>query len=124
MLFKAREKSRRFFQQEYLVRPNVMELRDLRFAENELRDYIHALDLGALFNESLLRLMYQFEEAKNFGSLIQPCLDEQTIAFVRGSVESKDLGGQLFLHETHFSKRSARARTSRGAHSAVSRRRG
>ena len=102
LLFKAREKARRFFQPEYLVRPNVMELHEVRFAENELRDYIRALDLGELFNESLLRLMYQFEEAKNFGSLIQPCLDEQTIAFVRGTVESKYLGSQLFLHETHL----------------------
>lgn len=101
LLFKAREKSRRFFQAEYLVRPNVMELREVRFAENELRDYIQALDLGELFNEKLLRLMYQFEEAKNLGSLIQPCLDEQTIAFVRGTIEAKDIGSQLFLHETH-----------------------
>lgn len=101
LLFKAREKSRRFFQPEYLVRPNVMELREVRFAENELRNYIRVLELGELFNESLLRLMYQFEEAKHFGSLIQPCLDEQMIAFVRGTVEAKDLGSQLFLHETH-----------------------
>jgi hypothetical protein len=101
LLFKAREKSRRFFQPEYLVRPNVMELREIRFAENELREYIRALDLGGLFNESLLRLMYQFEESKNFGSLIQPGLDGQTIAFVRGTVEAKDLGSQLFLHATH-----------------------
>jgi hypothetical protein len=101
LLFKAREKSRRFFQPEYLVRPNVMELREVRFAQNELRDYTHALGLGELFNESLLRLMYQFEEAKNFGSLIKPCLGEHTIAFVLGTVEAKDLGSQLFLHETH-----------------------
>jgi hypothetical protein len=101
LLFKAREKSRRFFQPEYLVRPNIMELREVRFAENELRDYIHALDLGDLFNERVLRLMYQFDETKNFGSLIQPYLDEQTIAFLRGSIEAKELSSQLFLHETH-----------------------
>jgi hypothetical protein len=102
LLFKARERSRRFFQPEYLVRPRVIELHEVRFAEHELRVYIHALDLGGLFDEALLQLMHQFEEAKNFGSLIQPCLDEHTIAFVRDSVESKALGGQLFLHETHF----------------------
>ena len=101
LVFKAREKSRRFFQPEHLVRPNVIELRDVRFAENELRDYIRALGLGDLFNEPMLRLLHQFEEAKNFGSLIQPCLDEQTIAFARRAIEAKDLGGQLFLHETH-----------------------
>jgi len=101
LVFKAREKSRRFFQQEHLVRPHIIELRDVRFAENELRDYIHGLGLGDLFNQPTLKLLHQFEEAKNFGSLIQPCLDEKNITFAHRTIESKDLGGQLFLHETH-----------------------
>ncbi|MDZ4405296.1 BREX-1 system adenine-specific DNA-methyltransferase PglX [Prosthecobacter sp.] len=102
LVFKAREKSRRFFQPEHLVRPRIIELRDVRFAENELRDYIRALGLGDLFNQPMLRLLHQFEEAKNFGSLIQPCLDERAIADVRRAIEAKDLGGQLFLRETHL----------------------
>jgi hypothetical protein len=102
LVFKAREKSRRFFQPEHLVRPRIIELRDVRFAEGELRDYIHALGLGDLFNQPILRLLHQFEEAKNFGSLIQPCLDERAIADVRRAIETKDLGGQLFLRETHL----------------------
>ncbi len=102
LVFKAREKSRRFFQPEHLVRPRIVELRDVRFAENELRDYIHALGLGDLFNQPMLRLLHQFEEAKNFGSLIQPCLDGRAIADVRRAIEAKDLGGQLFLRETHL----------------------
>lgn len=102
LVFKAREKSRRFFQPEHLVRPRIIELRDVRFEENELRDYIRALGLGDLFNQPMLRLLHQFEEAKNFGSLIQPCLDERTIAFARHAIAAKDLGGQLFLRETHL----------------------
>jgi type II restriction/modification system DNA methylase subunit YeeA len=102
LVFKAREKSRRFFQPEHLVRPHIIELCDVRFAENELRDYIDALGLGDLFDQPLLKLLHQFEEAKNFGSLIQPCLDERTIAFVRDAIAAKDLGGQLFLRETHL----------------------
>jgi hypothetical protein len=102
LVFKAREKSRRFFQPEHLVCPNIIELRDVRFAEHELRDYIRALGLGDLFNQPMLRLLHQFEEAKNFGSLIQPCLDERAIAFARRAIEAKDLGGQLFLRETHL----------------------
>ena len=102
LVFKAREKSRRFFQAEHFVRPNIIELRDVRFAENELRDYIHALGLGDLFNQPVLKLLHQFEEAKNFGSLIQPCLDERAIADARRAIEAKDLGGQLFLRETHL----------------------
>jgi hypothetical protein len=102
LVFKAREKSRRFFQPEHLVRPHIIELRDVRFAENELRDYIRTLGLGDLFNEPMLKLLHQFEEAKNFGSLIQPRLDERAIAFARRAIEAKDLGGQLFLRETHL----------------------
>jgi hypothetical protein len=102
LVFKAREKSRRFFQPEHLVRPHIIELRDVRFADNELRDYIHALGLGDLFKQPMLRLLHQFEEAKNFGSLIQPCLDERAIANARRAIEAKDLGGQLFLRETHL----------------------
>ncbi len=102
LVFKAREKSRRFFQAEHFVRPNIIELRDVRFAENKLRDYIHALGLGDLFNQPMLKLLHQFEEAKNFGSLIQPCLDERAISFARRAIEYRDLGGQLFLRETHL----------------------
>ncbi|QPN68105.1 BREX-1 system adenine-specific DNA-methyltransferase PglX [Synechococcus sp. CBW1006] len=57
--------------------------------------------LQELFDQSLFKLLRQFEEAKTFGSLIQPCLDERAIAEVRHAVETKERGGQLFLHETH-----------------------
>jgi len=102
LVFKAREKSRRFFQPEHLVRPHIIELRDVCFEENELRDYIQAFGLNDLFNQPMLKLLHQFEEAKNFGSLIQPCLDERAIASARRAIEAKDLGGQLFLRETHL----------------------
>jgi len=101
LVFKAREKSRRFLQLENLVRPQVIELCNVRFDEDELADYIHALSLGDLFSQPILELLNQFEEAKNFGSLIQPCVDEATIAFVREAIESQNLGGQLFLRDTH-----------------------
>lgn len=101
LIFKAREKSRRFLQAELFVRPQIVELRDVSFEEGELRDYIKALGLGDLFNQPMLKLLHQFEEAKNFGSLIQPVLDERLIGFARRAIEAKDLGGQLFLRETH-----------------------
>jgi hypothetical protein len=102
LVFKAREQSRRFFQPEQLVRPQIFELQDVHFAEGELNDYIEALDLGELFDPNLFKLLRQFEEAKNFGSLIQPCLNEQAIAGLRRAIEAKDLGSQLFLSETHL----------------------
>ena len=102
LVFKAREQSRRFFQPEQLVRPQIIELQDVQFAEGELNDYIEALDLGELFDPNLFKLLHQFEEAKTFGSLIQPCLDERAIADIRSHIEVKDLGDQLFLRETHL----------------------
>ena len=102
LVFKAREQSRRFFQPEQLVRPQIIELQDVQFEDGELNDYIDALDLGELFDPNLFKLLHQFEEAKNFGSLIQPCLDEPTIADARSAIVAKDLGGQIFLRETHL----------------------
>jgi|CXWL01.1.fsa_nt_gi type II restriction/modification system DNA methylase subunit YeeA len=101
LVFKARAKSRRFFQPATLVPPRILALQNIRFDEGELRDYIAALDLGDLFNQPMLRLLHQFEEATTFGSLIQPCLDEQNITFARSTIATKDLDGQLFLRETH-----------------------
>ena len=102
LVLKAREQSRRFFQPGQLVQPQIIELQDVRFDAGELNDYIEALDLGELFDPNLFKLLHQFEEAKNFGSLIQPCLDERAIADIRRGIEAMDLGGQLFLRETHF----------------------
>jgi type II restriction/modification system DNA methylase subunit YeeA len=99
LLCKAREVSRSAFRR--AVAPKVLCLEEVRFEESELRDYIRALGLGDLFDQPVLKMLHQFEEAKNFGSLIQPCLDEQAIADVRRAIEAKELGDQLFLRETH-----------------------
>jgi hypothetical protein len=107
LCMKARSRDKRFFRRlanggADVPLPHIIELTDVRFAENELRDYIRALGLGDLFNQPVLKLLHQFEEAKNFGSLIQPSLDERAIADLRRAIEAKDLGGQLFLRETHL----------------------
>jgi primosomal protein N'' len=101
LAFKARKKARRFFQSGVFVRPQITELQEIRFNGDELREYIKELKLGSLFDQGVIKLLHQFEEAKNFGSLIQPCLDERSIQDVRSAIEAKDLGGQLFLRETH-----------------------
>ena len=101
LVFKAREQSRRFFQPEQLVRPQIIELQDVQFEDGEINDHIEALDLGELFDPNLFKLLHQFEEAKNFGSLIQPCLDERAIVNVRRTIEAKDLD-QLLLRTTHL----------------------
>jgi hypothetical protein len=101
LVLKAREKSRRFFQPGQLVRPQVIALQDVRFTESELREYVRTLDLGALFDQPVLELLRQFEDATTFGSLIQPVLGEQEIQQLRRRIEAKELGGELFLSETH-----------------------
>jgi hypothetical protein len=102
LVFKAREKSRRFFQPELLVRPQIIELQDVQFDADELNTYIDALELGELFDPKLFKLLHQFEEAKTFGSLIRPCLDENAIINARRAIDSRVLGDQLFLRETHL----------------------
>jgi type II restriction/modification system DNA methylase subunit YeeA len=102
LVFKAREKARGFFQGDRLIRPHILALRDVKFAEGELRQYVAELGLGELFNEQMLRLLNQFEEVKNVGSLIKPCLDGRSIVSVRRSIEAKDIAGRLFLRETNI----------------------
>ena len=99
LCMKARGSDNRFFYR--IVQPNVISLQDVRFDEGELREYIRVLNLGELFDQPMLKLLHQFEEAKNFGSLIQPCLDQAAIAITRRAIEATDLGGQLFLRKTH-----------------------
>jgi hypothetical protein len=101
LVLKAREKSRRFFQREQLMQPHVIALEDVHFSERELREYVTALDLGELFDQPVLALLGQFEEATTFGSLIQPVLGGQAIQQLRRQIETKELGSELFLSETH-----------------------
>jgi recombinational DNA repair protein RecR len=115
LVFKAREKSRRFFQPEQMVQPKIIELRDVRFEKEELADYFKAIggdplppsrDPASLIPDasSFEKLLYQFEEAKNFGSLIQPCLTEQEIQRARSEIvkrQSKIANGDLMVASTH-----------------------
>ena len=105
LVFKAREKSRRFFQPEHLVRPNITELKDIRFEEGELQAYFKAIDSQpSTLNPQLLQLLHQFEEAKNFGSLIQPCLSEAEVQSVRSSLHHSSFilqNSDLMVGATH-----------------------
>ncbi|MCX6880428.1 MAG: BREX-1 system adenine-specific DNA-methyltransferase PglX [Verrucomicrobia bacterium] len=49
LVLKAREKSRRFFSEAKAVRPNILELCDVRFEEDELSEYLQAVDLDSYF---------------------------------------------------------------------------
>jgi hypothetical protein len=108
LVFKAREKSRRFFQPEHLVRPHIIELQDVRFDDGELSAYFQALGTHpSAVHPQLVSLLHQFEEAKNFGSLIQPCLTEADIQSARARIQNhqskiENSGAPLFLRETHL----------------------
>ena len=52
-----------------------------------------------LFTEPLMETLRQFEQADNFGSLIRPILTDA--GYVRGLLEGKNLGGDLFLFGVH-----------------------
>jgi hypothetical protein len=101
LCMKARSSDSRFFRR--VVQPNVIALQDVRFDKGELAAYFKAIGTQpSSIHSELLNLLHQFEEAKNFGALIQPCLDAQAMAVSRRAIEAKNLGGQLFLRETHL----------------------
>ena len=102
LVFKAREQSRRFFQEGQLVCPQIIELQEVEFEEDELNCYIAALGLDDIFDLDFLGLLHQFREAKNFGSLIHPCVAEQRIGLARRTLEAKSLVNKLHLHKTHL----------------------
>jgi len=109
LCMKARAKDARFFRR--MVQPNIIELRDVSFDEGELAAYFKAIGINPSsfipHTSSFPKLLHQFEEAKNFGSLIQPCLSESEIQAARSALHTSYFNlhpseGQLFLRETHL----------------------
>ena len=80
------------------VQPNIVVLQDVRFSEEELEDYMAEVGRD-LFTADLRETLRQFEQATNFGSLIQPVLKDPFQA--RRVLETKDFEGNLFLSGTH-----------------------
>ena len=92
LCMKARAMDNRFFRR--VVQPQLISLQEIRFEEGELSAYFKALGAQpSTFHPELAKLLYQFEEAKNFGSLIQPCLNESEILGVRKKLSA--LNAQL-----------------------------
>lgn len=93
---------RRFFRNP--IKPNICRLESIAFDDGELDEYIEFVGRD-LFTQDLRATLKEFEEADNFGSLIQPTLKNPED--VKAALEAKDVSGQLFLTETH--KRVLRA---------------
>ena len=96
LTMKAREKQRSFFRGP--VQPNICVLENVRFAENELADYMDFVGRD-LFTAPLLETLHQFREADNLGSLIRPVVTD--VGEVLSLLEGKDVEGQLFLYPVH-----------------------
>ncbi|MDZ7783109.1 MAG: DNA methyltransferase [Halioglobus sp.] len=96
LTMKARAKQRRFFNKG--VKPNICVLENIQFDENEIEEYMDFVGRD-LFTAPLQTTLRQFEEADNFGSLIVPKLIN--VADVLAELETKDLGSNLFLADTH-----------------------
>lgn len=85
---------RKFLRQ--AVQPNICVLQDVRFTPSEMQD-VAAVVGRDLFTADFRVTMGQFEQAKNFGSLILPKLRDP--AEVARDVRLKDFGGDLLLRE-------------------------
>lgn len=90
----ARLGRRRFLRME--VKPDIVMLQDVRFTPAEMQD-VAAVVGKDLFTDELRETLGQFEQAKNFGSLIVPKLRDPAET-LRG-VEVRDFGSDLLLKE-------------------------
>ena len=89
---------RRFFRSP--VEPNICRLEKIVFSDEELDNYINFVGKD-LFAKDFRVTLKEFEEADNFGSLIQPTLKSPANALA--ALEAKDVSGKLFLAATHKS---------------------
>ncbi|MEP3582773.1 MAG: Eco57I restriction-modification methylase domain-containing protein, partial [Cyclobacteriaceae bacterium] len=87
---------RRFFRNP--IQPNICVLESIQFQEDELSEYMDFVGYD-LFTAPLQNTLRQFEEADNFGSLIQPALEK--VDDILRTLAARDVSGQLFLTETH-----------------------
>ncbi|NTC84594.1 BREX-1 system adenine-specific DNA-methyltransferase PglX [Agrobacterium tumefaciens] len=85
---------RRFLRME--VKPNIVVLQNVSFTPNELTDVATVVGKD-LFTDALRETLPQFEQAKNFGSLIVPRLRDP--AETLRLVEARDFDSDLLLKE-------------------------
>ena len=85
---------RRFLRME--VKPDIIVLQNVSFTQSEMQD-VAAVVGRDLFTDELRETMGQFEQAKNFGSLIVPKLRDP--AETLRVVAAREFGGDLLLKE-------------------------
>lgn len=90
----ARLGRRRFLRME--AKPDICVLQNVSFTDAEMQD-VAAVVGKDLFTDELRETLGQFEQAKNFGSLIVPKLRDPAETLT--VVEARDFGGDLLLKE-------------------------
>ena len=90
----ARLGRRRFLKME--AKPDICVLQDVEFTPREIQDVVTVVGAD-LFTDELRETLGQFEQAKNFGSLIIPKLRD--LAETLRVVKARDFGGDLLLKE-------------------------
>lgn len=90
----ARLGRRRFLRME--VKPDIRVLQNVAFTDAEMQDVMAVVGKD-LFTDELHETLGQFEQAKNFGSLIMPKLRDPAETLRRVSV--RDFGSDLLLKE-------------------------
>ncbi len=96
LTMKARDKNTQFFNTP--IQPNICVLENIKFEPQELNEYMNEVGRD-LFTTPLRTTLTQFEESDNFGSLIQPALED--VEGIRSTLQEKDMSGSLFLKATH-----------------------
>ena len=96
LVMKARGKYRRFFRKK--ITPNICVLENVTFSDQELHDYAKVVGTE-LFNTSLKDGLKDFEQADNFGSLIQPNIGNVTS--IREQLDKDTLSEDIFLFDIH-----------------------
>jgi type II restriction/modification system DNA methylase subunit YeeA len=89
---------RRFFRNP--IKPNICRLEKVKIDEDALEEYIDFIGRD-LFTQDLRKTLTEFEEADNFGSLIQPTLTNA--ADILEIIEAKDIQFDFFITDTHKS---------------------
>ena len=96
LTMKARAKYKRFFAKP--VQPNICVLENIDFSEDDLGAYMNTVGRD-LFTAPLLECLRQFKEAKNFGALIRPAV--QDVKQVIEILEKKNVSQNVLLYQTH-----------------------
>lgn len=89
---------RRFFRNP--IKPNICRLEKIKIDDDALEEYIEFAG-KELFTADVRKTLKEFEDADNFGSLIQPTLKEPTKLLEK--LASKNAQVDLFLKDTHES---------------------